>query len=93
MWFGSFDLAAVSAEAQGLVAFNDVLAADYAAAGDPVADVQGAFDSTVTTLQPDGSPLDVERVCQWTWICLAGDIHPNAVGYGVIASAFMKVVP
>lgn len=93
VWFGSFDLAAVSAEAQGLVAFNDVLAADYAAAGDPVADVQGAFDSTVTTLQPDGSPLDVERVCQWTWICLAGDIHPNAVGYGVIASAFMKVVP
>jgi lysophospholipase L1-like esterase len=93
VWFGSFDLAAVQAEAQSLVAINDILAGDYAAAGDPVADVQGAFDSTVTTLQPDGTPLDVERICDWTWICSAGDLHPNATGYGVIASAFMNAIP
>jgi lysophospholipase L1-like esterase len=72
----------------GIVAFNDVLEGDYTAAGDPVADVEGAFSTTDTTLQPDGVPLDVERICGWTWMCVAGDLHPDADGYGVIAGAF-----
>jgi lysophospholipase L1-like esterase len=93
VWYQSFDLAAVQAEAQALGAVNDVLRGAYRAAGDPVADVEGAFSSTDTTQQPDGLPLDVERICQWTWICTFGDLHPNATGYGVIAEAFRQALP
>jgi lysophospholipase L1-like esterase len=92
VWFGSFDLTALGAEAPSLVAFNDVLRADYQAAGDPVADVEGAFSSTDTAIQADGLPLDIERLCRWTWTCTLGDIHPNATGYAVIAHAFEQVL-
>lgn len=79
---------ALPGEIAGIVAFNNVLEGLYAAAGDPVADVETAFSTTVTT-PVGGTPLDVLRVCQWTWICTpAQDIHANAVGYGVIAHAF-----
>lgn len=27
-------------------------------------------------------------ICAWTWMCTLSDIHPNAIGYGVIAKAF-----
>jgi lysophospholipase L1-like esterase len=93
VWFASFDLGALAAEADGLVAFNDVLRGDYRAAGDPVADVEGAFSSTDTSLEPDGVPRDVEQICQWTWMCSARDIHPNATGYGMIAHAFQQALP
>jgi lysophospholipase L1-like esterase len=93
VWFGSFDLGAVLSEANSLVAFNDVLRSDYKAANDPVADVEGAFASTDTTLQPDGLPLDVDRVCAWTWTCTAGDIHPNTQGYQAIAHAYLNAIP
>jgi len=77
----------------GIVGFNDVLEQYYAARGDPVADVEGAFSSTDMTLQPDGLPLAVERICQWTWMCLFGDLHPNTTGYGVMAQAFLDARP
>jgi lysophospholipase L1-like esterase len=93
VWFTTFDLGALEAAADGLVGFNDTLRSAYQAAGDPVADVEGAFSSTDTTPQPDGLPLDVERICQWTWACAAGDIHPNATGYAVIAEAFRQALP
>jgi lysophospholipase L1-like esterase len=93
VWFGSFDLGALVAEADSLVAFNDVLRGDYRAAGDPVADVEGAFSSTDTSLEPDEVPRDVERICEWTWMCSVGDIHPNASGYRVIAQAFEQALP
>jgi lysophospholipase L1-like esterase len=92
VWFASLDLAALADEANRLAAFNDVLEADYTAAGDPVADVQNAFSITDTTIQPDGVPLDVDRVCQWTWSCVAADLHPNANGYAVIANAFERTL-
>jgi len=93
VWFSTFDLGALAAEAASLVPYNDVLRDAYDAAGDPVADVEGAFSSTDTTLQPDGVPLDVERICDWTWVCVAGDLHPNAAGYGVMAHAFEAAIP
>ena len=84
-------LPAVQAEVAGVVAFNDVLESAYAAAGDPIADVESAFSVTDLTLV-DGTPLSVLRECQWTWICtpppLGPDIHANSTGYGVIAQAF-----
>jgi lysophospholipase L1-like esterase len=92
VWFTTFDLGALTATADGLVTINDLFRGDYQAAGDPVADVEGAFSSTDTTQQPGGLPLDVERICTWTWACTAGDIHPNATGYGVIAEAFRQAL-
>jgi lysophospholipase L1-like esterase len=84
-------LPAVQASVAALVAFNDVLEGFYLAASDPVADVESAF--SVTDVTPvDGTPLDVLRECEWTWICtappLGPDIHANTAGYGVIAQSF-----
>jgi lysophospholipase L1-like esterase len=89
-WFSNPD--SLQDHIDGIVGFDDFLGVIYAAAGDPVADVEDAFSSTDTTLQPDGVPLDVERICQWTWTCVAGDMHPNETGYGVIAQAFAEVL-
>ena len=37
-------------------------------------------------------PLNVARICQWTWVCapppLGPNNHANAAGYGVIAATF-----
>lgn len=68
----------------------------YAAAGDPVADVAGAFQMTDTTLV-NGTPQNVLVECQLTWQCaktpLGPEIHPNTEGYGVIAHAFEEQLP
>jgi lysophospholipase L1-like esterase len=89
-------LPALQAEVASVVGFNDLLEGMYAAAGDPVADVENAFSVTDFTIV-DGTPLDVVRECQWTWICttppLGPDIHANTVGYGVIAQAFADQLP
>jgi len=93
VWFS--DPAALVPEALSTVAFNTVLEQIYAGAGDPVADVETAFSTTDTTLV-GGVPLDVVRICQWTWMCgappLGPDIHANTAGYGVIAQAFEKIL-
>ena len=96
VWFETHDVQGVPARVAQLTAFNDLLEAIYAAVGDPVADVERAFASTDTTLM-DGLPVDVARVCDWTWLCvrppLGPDIHPNTAGYAAIAQAFVEVVP
>ncbi|HEX3226391.1 MAG TPA: SGNH/GDSL hydrolase family protein [Gaiellaceae bacterium] len=88
-------LPGLQAQVADLVDFNDLLEGMYAAAGDPVADVEAAFAVTDTT-PVDGTPLDVVRECAWTWICtpapLGPDIHANATGYGVIARAFAQAL-
>jgi lysophospholipase L1-like esterase len=83
VWGSTHDLTALQAYIAQVNAFNALLAGIYTAAGDPVADVQGAFQVNDTTLV-DGTPLDVVRECQWTWICasapLGPDIHANSTG-------------
>ena len=84
-------LAGLQALVATVVAVNNLVESLYVAAGDPVADVESAF--SVTDFTPvDGTPLDVVRECEWTWICtpppLGPDIHANTTGYGVIAQAF-----
>ena len=64
---------------------NAAIAATYAAAGVPVADVAGAFHN-------DDPPLAAQLVCAWTWFCSVGDVHPNTAGYGVIANEFLEVI-
>lgn len=67
-------------------AINATLDDTYAAAGDPVADVAGAFEN-------DNLVTAAPRVCAWTWFCTLGDMHANTAGYGVIAQAFEQVIP
>jgi lysophospholipase L1-like esterase len=92
IWFTSFDLVALQIEANSHV-LNGALENIYGSFGDPVAEVDQAFSNNDTTLQPNGLPLDVQRICEWTWTCVAGDIHPNAIGYGVIAQTFEQALP
>ncbi len=84
-----------------IVPINGLLSGIYDAAGMSVADVEGAFSTTdfATTvlLPPFGLvPLNVARICQWTWVCapapLGPDNHANAAGYHAIAEAFAAVL-
>jgi hypothetical protein len=84
----------VQAQAAQSAALTGLLGALYAPFGIPVANVFAAFDSTNTSLV-GGVPVNVERICQWTWMCsetFGPNIHPNSEGYGVIAQAFHDVL-
>ena len=82
--------------------FSRTLAQLYAAADVAVADAAAAFDTdefdTFVPL-PDGRmvPLNVARICAWTWVCVpppvGPNIHANAAGYGVIAREFARLIP
>lgn len=70
---------------------NTELAAVYTAGGALVADVPALYRTTntvVTDLAGHGDvPGGVARVCDYTWMCAAQNIHPNAAGYRLIAEA------
>lgn len=93
---------AVAAESVNLdVSFNSLLGAGFGAFGIPVADVQTAFSTTdfadSATLPGVGTvPLNVARICEWTWMCapspIGPNIHANQAGYQVIAGAFQQVI-
>jgi lysophospholipase L1-like esterase len=88
-------LPGLQAEVAATVGFNDLLEGIYAAAGNPVADVEQAFSVTDLTVV-GGTPLNVLRECEWTWACapppVGFDVHANSDGYGVIAEAFAEVL-
>ena len=80
---------------------NGLLAASDKAVGARTADVQDAFstaDFTDTAALPGVGtvPLNVSRICTWTWMCapspVGPNIHANATGYTVIAAAFERVI-
>jgi len=79
-----------------VTAVNDLEEGIYGAFGMPVADVEGAFQTTVwdpvpVDWYPVPVPTNVLAVCGLTWICSVdhpGDFHANATGYGVMALAF-----
>jgi len=82
-------------------AFNSLLDGSFGAFGIPVADVQTAFSTTdftdTTTLPGVGTvPLNVARICEWTWMCapshIGPNIHADPTGYQVIADAFQQVI-
>jgi lysophospholipase L1-like esterase len=93
VWFATHDISALVAYSAQVDGLNSLLEGIYAAAGDPVAEVDDAFQAHDTTLV-GGTPLNVLRECQWTWVCasppLGPDIHANTDGYGVIAEAFAQ---
>ncbi len=89
--------ALATASEQLTVAFNGLLGSVYGAFGVPVADVQSAFQTTnFRSAPPLGVPVNVTLICAWTWMCapspVGPDIHPNVVGYWVIAGSFARVI-
>jgi lysophospholipase L1-like esterase len=81
--------------------YNDLLEAAYRGAGVPVADVEAAFSTTdfdtLVTLPGIGQvPLNVARVCQWTWMCApppqGPNVHGRPEGYWVMAGAFVAAL-
>ncbi len=77
--------------------FNLLLDAIYAAFGVPVADVAQAFRIyNFTPVPGENVPVNVFLTLAWTWMDapppFGPDIHPNAAGYAVIASAFAKKI-
>ena len=89
--YGSNQALALASNALMVNTFNPLLESSYTAAGASVADVETAFSTTDFT-PVGGVPLNVSRICSWTWMCSVGNIHPNKTGYGVIASAFEAVL-
>jgi lysophospholipase L1-like esterase len=76
---------------------NGLLRGLYEGADVGVADIETVFSSndfdTLVELPGAGIvPLNVAKICVWTWVCapppLGPDNHPNAAGYGAIAGAF-----
>jgi lysophospholipase L1-like esterase len=86
---------ALAAQSVQLLQVLNGLEANVYASGDvEVADVAAAFSTTdfTTQVQLPGVgtvPLNVARVCQWTWMCapppVGPNIHANDAGYHVIA--------
>ena len=70
---------------------NGVIAGAAKGVNASTADVAGAFstnDWRTTTVPGLGEvPTNVARICEWTWMCTEGNIHPNDTGYGVLADA------
>jgi lysophospholipase L1-like esterase len=92
----------IARTSEGLAAtYNDLLTGVYASAGVPVANVFGAFDTadfgSMATVPGIGTvPRNVALLCEWTWECTPSprgpNEHANAVGYGVMADAFLRVI-
>jgi lysophospholipase L1-like esterase len=86
---------------QAIVPINDIVEGIYAAEDMPVADVEGAFSTTsFTPLVPlpgaGDVPLNVARICAWTWVCAPAPYgpnnHANHDGYHAMAEAFAQVL-
>jgi lysophospholipase L1-like esterase len=60
------------------------------------ADVAATFKTTdFTTIldQPYGHiPVNVAKICQWTYMCTLGNIHPNDGGYAAIARTVIPIL-
>lgn len=63
------------------LALNGTIAAVSTAYGAAVADVAGEFHSYDAQAQ--------QYVCEHTYMCSNGNIHPRASGYGLISQAFV----
>jgi hypothetical protein len=77
--------------------FNSLLQGWYDVAGVPVANVAAAYHTANFTPVPIvGVPLNVFLALSLTWIGapppVGPDSHPNALGYAVIAGAFVNTL-
>lgn len=90
---GSTGVSLASESLPVTVDFNQLLDGIYALAGDPVANVQTAFYTLVTSVYGSTEiPTNVAIICLWTWMCTsAPNIHANTAGYVAIAGAFEQL--
>jgi lysophospholipase L1-like esterase len=96
-----FPLDAVKANAAVWTSVNDTIEQAYAALGVPVADIEGMFSSadfdTIVHVRGIGDlPINIARVCQWTFACsdrFDHDFHPNTVGYAAMTQAWEAALP
>jgi lysophospholipase L1-like esterase len=78
---------------------NPTLKAGYDAIGATFIDVTAATGAYIpvgqsTTLAPYGKiPVAVAKVCELTYYCDEGDIHPRTAGYTLIANLIAQVLP
>ena len=87
---------AIASATQLIGPVNGLLSGIFLASGALVADIETAFSSNDFATQVDLGfgpiPLNVARICMWTWVCapapLGPNNHANATGYGVMARAF-----
>jgi lysophospholipase L1-like esterase len=92
--FGRPDIAEASIPV--VVGINDMLEQVYGSVAAPTADVESAFQMLVTTpVTVPGLgevPLNLARICQFTFMCVpppvGPDSHPTNEGYEAIAGAF-----
>jgi lysophospholipase L1-like esterase len=94
---GTNGQALAKASVTATTAFNGLLEIAYRDFSIPVADVAHAFRITDFTLIPFiNLPVNVFLTLKWTWMGapppLGPDIHPNAIGYAVIAGAFAEQI-
>ncbi|WP_343233525.1 GDSL-type esterase/lipase family protein [Streptomonospora sp. PA3] len=77
---------------------NAVITESYTEAGIDVADVAEAFQSSDSEVPEDsetGMPTNVQRICDYTWMCNTArgpDIHTNQAGATEIAETFAEQV-
>jgi len=94
---GTSGQALAAASLKATKVFNGLLKNEYQAFAIPVANVAHAYRIGDTTSVPVlNVPLNVFLTLSWTWMGAPApfgpDIHPNAVGYAVIAGAFAEKV-
>jgi hypothetical protein len=83
-----------------LKVINGELSGAYATYRFRNADVGAAFDSYdsahAVTWMGQQIPVNVARVCAWTWACATPpsgpNIHANKNGYAVMAATFARVI-
>ena len=78
-------------------AFNTILETAFQTFSIPVADVAGAYRiADFTPIPFINLPVNVFLTLQWTWMGapppFGPDVHPNAVGYAIIAGAFAEKI-
>ncbi len=84
----------LATQSMGLLSQLNGIIADAARAEQAlVADVARAFSSDdIRLVDYRGAtvPRNVRSICLSTWMCTAGDIHPNDVGYAVIGAVVVR---
>jgi lysophospholipase L1-like esterase len=92
--FGPVGQAVASVSLGVMTAFNRTLALIYQALQVPMADVASTF--RINNSSPHVTAANITLALAWTWMSgqppRGPDVHPNALGYLAIASAFAKVI-
>jgi lysophospholipase L1-like esterase len=86
---GPQGIAVATASVGLLVGIDTAESTLYSAYGFHVADVYNAFQTSNFSIKRiGGNPVNVQTICDLTYMCSQQNIHANPTGYQVIATAF-----